>query len=222
MTPRETGRQRDARIIALAADSPVTARQVAALLFPSGCGLHLARRRLHALAERGEVLRHYFPDLGWVYATQRQQLGRKARHGVWLSELRVRLALSGALRQWEQEVVIDGGQADARTVLEGIGEVWWEIERDRRFDRWDLYGHGRAVCIWTTDQRAGQPIPAGSRAAVGGWSEDPIGIALRLPQPAAQEVRTLRDELAAAAPSPERTRRPAPPTVEDMRAAVRR
>lgn len=196
-SPAEIGRKRDAEIVALAGRLPITARQAAALWFRVPSGLRLARRRLHALAERGELLREWAPEIGWVYATRRDALGRKLRHGVRLAALYVALRASGRLQEWEQEVTLPGGQADARTVLAGIGEVWWEVERDRAFDRWDLYRE-RAVCVWTTETLAGQKVPTGVRGAVGGWGEDPLAIARRLPVVAQRgwPERSLRAELA--------------------------
>lgn len=206
------GRERDEQIRALAAQGPVSARQVAALFFPGRQGLPAARRRLHALADRGELQREHLPDVGWVYAMQRASLGRKARHGLQVSDLYVRLRRAGVLREWVREVPLPTGQADARSMLLLPGsqapvEVWWEVERDRAFDRWDLYGadSGRAVCVWTTAPLAARArIPEGARAAVGSWAEDPAGIAARaIGSAAATPPRpALREALASASPPP--------------------
>lgn len=134
---------------------------------------------------------------------RRDALGRKARHGVQLSELHARLHAAGVLRHKEQEVAIGDGIADARTVIQGHGEVWWEIERARRFDRWDLYRRdaGRRLCAWTTDALSGQTVPAGCCAAVGSWHEDPIAIVRRLPDAGREESPrpSLGSELSAGA-----------------------
>lgn len=201
MSPQQRrGQERDEAIRALAAEGPVSARQVAAALFPGRDGLHAARRRLQVLSERGEVVRDRLADVGWVYGLQRGQLGRKTRHGLQVSELHLRLLRAGILREWAREVPLPTGQADARSVLAGVGEVWWEVERDRGFDRWDLYGPGtgRTLAIWTTDALAKRThVPEGVRAVVGGWGEDPAAMVRRLPGVAQEAARpTLRAELA--------------------------
>ena len=200
MTRQEAHRRRE-DIIDLATRLPITARQVAALFYPGQRDpLHSARVKLHALAARGELVREWLPDIGWVYGRRRDQLSRKVRHGLQVAELHVRLRRSGALRQWEEEVRIDDGQADARTVLRIDGterEVWWEVERDRPHDRWDLY-RARVVCVWTTDALAArQRVPEGVRGAVGGWSEDPLAIARRAVAVRPVVRMRLADEFAA-------------------------
>ena len=209
MTPQEAHRRREA-IIDLASRLPVTARQVAALFYADGKRpLHSARVKLHSLSEvQHELVREWLPDVGWVYGRRRDQLARKARHGVQLAELHVRLRRAGVLRQWQEEVAVAGGQADARTTLHVDGaerEVWWEVERDRAYDRWELWRGERVVCIWTTDLLASrQQVPADVHAAIGGWSEDPVAIARRALKAKPIVRYRLADDFAAVVPEPAR------------------
>lgn len=199
MSPRQVGARRDEAILDLAGRFPVSARQVAALLFRSPAGLRLARHRLQVLAARGDLRREYEGGVGWLYARRRDQLGRKRLHGHALADLYVRLSRSGALLAWQEEAPLPGGQADARTVLD-CGEVWWEVERDRPFDRWTLH-RGHALVVWTTERLAARcRYPDGVRGRAGHWGEDPLAVARRAcaGPTEAPPTPTLRQELAGA------------------------
>lgn len=200
---------RDEEILALCGRFPVTPALVAETVFHGlKSGEALARRRLRALEARGDLHR-VRTEQGWVYGARPEQVGRKWRHGLQIAYLWLRLRRAGILREWAHEVTLAGGQADARTVLDVGGhtlEAWWEIEMDRPFDRWDLYGPGtgRALCIWTTGPLARRTrAPEGVRIAAGSFSESPVTIAGRLASlPAPAPVRRLADDLAAVVPEP--------------------